>query len=170
MCQTSKSTGAGRYNAQKNWAALSCRPLRGLNLMCSSTLSVNCEKVERATQRYPDCRSPISQRSHVGNLRQTLQGKGVIHKRVETAGVYPLVRPRGVSAGCLPSCTPARRQRTPRRGARQIPAVRKRRIPSLKVSEKLTNPEYSSSRSAFCGSSLCGRGSRSPAARWSAWR
>ena len=26
------------------------------------------------------------------------QGKGVIHKRVETAGVYPLVRPRGVSA------------------------------------------------------------------------
>ena len=40
----------------------------------------------------------FSQRSHVGNLRQTLQGKGVIHKRVETAGVYPLVRPRGVSA------------------------------------------------------------------------
>ena len=27
----------------------------------------------------------FSQRSHVGNLRQTLQGKGVIHKRVETA-------------------------------------------------------------------------------------
>ena len=33
---------------------------------------------------------PFSQRSHVGNLRQTIQGKGVIHKRVETAGVYPL--------------------------------------------------------------------------------
>ena len=44
------------------------------------------------------CRSPFSQRSYVGNLRQTIQGKGVIHKRVETAGVYPLVRPRGVSA------------------------------------------------------------------------
>ena len=26
--------------------------------MCSSTLSVNCEKAEKATQRYPDCRSP----------------------------------------------------------------------------------------------------------------
>ena len=26
------------------------------------------------------------------------KGKGVIHKRVKTAGVYPLVRPRGVSA------------------------------------------------------------------------
>ena len=35
---------------------------------------------------------PFSQRSHVGNLRQTLQGKGVIHKRVETAGVYPPAR------------------------------------------------------------------------------
>ena len=41
---------------------------------------------------------PFSKQSHVGNLRQTIQGKGVIHKRVETAGVYPLVRPRGVSA------------------------------------------------------------------------
>ena len=26
------------------------------------------------------------------------KGNGVIHKRVETVGVYPLVRPRGVSA------------------------------------------------------------------------
>ena len=31
------------------------------------------------------CRTLFSKRSHVGNLRQTLQGKGVIHKRVETA-------------------------------------------------------------------------------------
>ena len=40
----------------------------------------------------------ISERSHIGNLRQAIHGKGVILKRVETAGVYPLVRPRGVSA------------------------------------------------------------------------
>ena len=52
------------------------------------------------------CRSLISQRSHVDNLRQTIQGKGVIHKRVETAGVYPLVRPRGVSADSLASQVP----------------------------------------------------------------
>ncbi len=39
-----------------------------------------------------------------------MQGKGEIHKRVETVGVYPLVRPRGVSA-------------LPRRGARQSPAA-----------------------------------------------
>ena len=64
------------------------------------------------------CRSPISQRSHVGNLRQTLQGKGVIHKRVETAGVYPLVRPRGVSA------LPAEVQRkTPRPERANTPAA-----------------------------------------------
>ncbi len=60
---------------------------------------------------------PFSQRSHVGNLRQTIQGKGVIHKRVETAGVYPLVRPRGVSARS-------------RRGARRIPALRRAQLPA----------------------------------------
>ena len=91
--------------------------LRRVARMCSSTLSVNCEKAEKDTQRYPDCRSPISQRSPVSGLRQAIQGKGVILKRVETAGVYPLVRPRGVSA-------------VPRRGAR--------RIPSLRFSEKLS--------------------------------
>ena len=31
------------------------------------------------------------------------KGKGVIHKRVETVGVYPLVRPRGVSADLFAS-------------------------------------------------------------------
>ena len=45
------------------------------------TLRTGCERHGRKIL----CRSPISQRSHVGNLRQTLQGKGVIHKRVETA-------------------------------------------------------------------------------------
>ena len=37
----------------------------------------------------------ISERSHIGNLRQAIHGKGVILKRVETAGVYPLARRRG---------------------------------------------------------------------------
>ena len=54
-------------------------------------------------EEKPSAVPPISQRSHVGNLRQTLQGKGVIHKRVETVGVYPLVRPRGVSADSFAS-------------------------------------------------------------------
>ena len=67
------------------------------------TLRTGCSrgrtpKVVRPQQRKNPLPFPISQRSHVGNLRQTLQGKGEIHKRVETAGVYPLVRPRGVSA------------------------------------------------------------------------
>ena len=78
------------------------------------------------------CRSPISQRSHVGNLRQTLQGKGVIHKRLETVGVYPLVRPRGVSA------LPAEVQRKPPRPlgantltqfARPAQPVQRKRLP-----------------------------------------
>ena len=75
---------------------------------------------------------PISQRSHVGNLRQAIQGKGVIHKRVETVGVYPLVRPRGVSA------LPAEVQRKPPRPlgantltqfARPAQPVQRKRLP-----------------------------------------
>ena len=88
--------------------------------MCSSNLSDAANMSgQGSTLRSPTvekilCRSLFSQRSHVGNLRQTIQGKGVIHKRVETAGVYPLVRPRGVSA--LPAevqrKSPARQGRT----------------------------------------------------------
>ena len=78
---------------------------------------------------------PFSQRSHVGNLRQTIQGKGVIHKRVETAGVYPLVRPRGVSA------LPAEVQRKPPRPlgantltqfARPAQPVQRKRLPPVR--------------------------------------
>ena len=50
--------------------------------MCSSTLSVNCEYVEKDTQESPDCRSPFSERSPVSGLRQTnKQGKGRSSKR-----------------------------------------------------------------------------------------
>ena len=78
--------------------------LRRVNRLCSSMVSGTADRPGHgSTLCSPTvekilCRSLFSQRSHVGNLRQTLQGKGVIHKRVETAGVYPLVRPRGVSA------------------------------------------------------------------------
>ena len=69
--------------------------LRGVNRLCSSNIAEMRICGYRAEEKIL-CRSPISQRSHVGNLRQTLQGKGVIHKRVETAGVYPLMLPRRV--------------------------------------------------------------------------
>ena len=96
--------GAVYHNALSNCAALLCCTQRRVAHMCSSTVSDTANMSEHgSTLCSPTvekilCRSPVSQRSHVGNLRQTLQGKGVIHKRVETAGVYPLVRPRGVSA------------------------------------------------------------------------
>ena len=100
------------HNALTSCAALSCRALRRVNRLCSRTVSDTANMSRHgSTLCSPTvekilCRSPISQRSHVGNLRQTLQGKGVIHKRVETAGVYPLVRPRGVSADSLASQAP----------------------------------------------------------------
>ena len=70
--------------------------------MCSSTLSVNCEKVERAMQRYPDCRSPISQRSHVGICARLSKGKGEIYKRVENRRLSTLLYARAASAHSPP--------------------------------------------------------------------
>ena len=50
--------------------------------MCSSTLSVNCEKAEKDTLREPDCRSYFSKRSPLSDLRQAnKQGKGRSSKR-----------------------------------------------------------------------------------------
>ena len=65
--------------------------------LCSSTVSDTANRLRKIREKKSSA-VPFSQRSHIGNLRQTIQGKGVIHKRVETVGVYPLVRPRGVSA------------------------------------------------------------------------
>ena len=113
--------------------------LRRVNLMCSRTVSGTAYRFRHgSTLCSPTvekilCRSPISQRSHVGNLRQTLQGKGEIHKRVETAGVYPLVRPRGVSA------LPAEVQRkTPRPERANPPAAV--RVPRSAGAEKDSRP------------------------------
>ena len=96
--------------------------LRRVTHMCSRTISGTAYRFRHGstlcspTEGKILCRSLFSKRSHVGNLRQTLQGKGVIHKRVETAGVYPLVRPRGVSANPPPrgaARSRRRRRRTP---------------------------------------------------------
>ena len=98
--------GAVYDNALTNCATRSCCACLD-EITCVAvmylTLRTGCSrgrtpKVVRPQQRKNPLPFPFSQRSHVGNLRQTIQGKGVIHKRVETAGVYPLVRPRGVSA------------------------------------------------------------------------
>ena len=97
LYQTPTFAGAVRKlqtNELRNTVML--RLLR-VNRLCSRTVSGTANRLKKHGRRNP-LPFPFSQRSHVGNLRQTIQGKGVIHKRVETAGVYPLVRPRGVSA------------------------------------------------------------------------
>ena len=92
------------HNALTNCAALSCRALRRVARMCSRTVSGTAYRFRHgSTLCSPTvekilCRSPFSQRSHVGNLRQTKKQRETGVKRVETAGVYPLVRRRGVSA------------------------------------------------------------------------
>ena len=62
---------------------------------------------------------PFSQRSHVGNLRQTKKQRETGVKRVETAGVYPLAHAAG-------------------RG--DVPAVHRRRNPPLDFKRKTSRP------------------------------
>ena len=72
--------------------------------MCSSTLSVNCEYVEkwahtvRPYGRVTRLPFPFSQRSPVSGMRQVKKQKEVGVKRVETIGVYPLAPRRGYGA------------------------------------------------------------------------
>ena len=71
--------------------------------MCSSTLSVNCEYVEkwaRAVRPYGRVTrlpfSYFSKQSPVSGMRQVKKQKEVgVHKRVETIDVYPLAPRRG---------------------------------------------------------------------------
>ena len=93
------------HNALTNCAALSCRALRRVARMCSRTVSGTAYRFRHgSTLCSPTvekilCRSLFSERSHVGNLRQTLQGKrGDSQEGGKPQVVDPLVRPRGVSA------------------------------------------------------------------------
>ena len=108
-------------NALTNRAALLCRALRRVNRLCSRTLSDTANMSRHgSTLCSPTvekllCRSLFSERSHVGNLRQTKKQRETGVKRVETAGVYPLAHAAG-------------------RG--DVPAVHRRRNPPLDTSEK----------------------------------
>ena len=117
LYQTPTFAGAVRKlqtNELRNTVML--RLLR-VNRLCSRTVSGTANRLKKHGRRNP-LPFPFSQRSHVGNLRQTIQGKGVSHTRVETAGVYPLVRPRGVSA--LPPPRDAANVRAPQSAALRL--------------------------------------------------
>ena len=83
MYQTSKFAGAVRYNVPKNCAALLCRACEELPVCVAVrylTLRIGCERYGRKNP-LPYL---ISERSHVGNLRQIRkQGKGRSSKRKE---------------------------------------------------------------------------------------
>ena len=103
--------------------------LRRLSGLCSRILSDPANRLRKIRKKKSSAVLLISQRSPVSGLRQAIQGKGVILKRVETAGVYPLVRPRGVSADSarfasapLPMSTSSRLTNTRKKGILISPA------------------------------------------------
>ena len=111
------------HNALTSCAALSCRALRRVNRLCSRTVSDTANMSRHgSTLCSPTvekilCRSPFRS-GHMSAICARLSQKEVGVKRVETL-VSTLL---------------------PRRGARHAPAVRRRRIPSLRFSEKTPRP------------------------------
>ena len=72
--------------------------------LCSRTVSDPANRLRKTRKKKSSAVPLISKRSHVGNLRQTLQGKrGDSQEGGKPQVVYPLVRPRGVSAISLAS-------------------------------------------------------------------
>ena len=108
-------------NALTNRAALLCRALRRVNRLCSSTVSGTANMSRHGSTLCSPTVEEILCRSSIVSVLPSPpcpQGKGVIHKRVETAGVYPLVRPRGVSA--LPPPRDAANFRAPQSAALRL--------------------------------------------------
>ena len=98
--------------------------------MCSSTLSVNCEKAEKATQRYPDCRSP-----YFAAVAGLWSAPGYPRERGDSQ--------EGGNRRCLPSCAPARRQRTfPRSAERNSPLDTSEKPPRPLGANTLTQFAY----------------------------
>ena len=131
-------------NALTNRAALLCRALRRVNRLCSSTVSGTANMSRHgSTLCSPTvdkllCRSLFSERSHVGNLRQTLQRKRGDSQEGGNLGVYPLAFAPGRREPFPPSADgeiPARTEHT----ALRIVYTRQR-VPNntktLSISEK----------------------------------
>ena len=116
--------------------------LRRVNRMCSSNVSDTANRLLKRTdsegsssvaEKKSSAASFSCLRSLPSAPKLSQQGKGVIHKRVETVGVYPLVRPRGVSA------LPAEVQRKTLRPERANPPAAVR-VPRSAGAEKRLPP------------------------------
>ena len=97
--------------------------LRKVAGMCSSKVAEMRICGYRAEEKIL-CRSPISQRSHIGNLRQTIHGKGRSSKRKENRRLSFLFAPAAGRGTLPPSAdgeSPAKVQRKPSRPERTNP-------------------------------------------------
>ena len=120
ICYQLKPVGAGRNNVKTICATRVCRACVDETACVAEqylTLRTGCERHGRKNP-LP---FPMSERSHVGNLRQIRkQGKGRSSKRKENRRLSFLFAPRG--------------------GRRDAPAVRRRRIPTAESQRKTPRP------------------------------
>ena len=131
--------GAVYHNALSNCAALLCRTQRRVAHMCSSTVSDTANRLRKTRKKKSSVVPPVSQRSHVGNLRQIRkQGKGRSSKRKENRRLSFLFAPAaGAATSRRPQTAnpPAEVQRkTPRPLGANLPAAV--RVPRSAGAEK----------------------------------
>ena len=115
--RTPTFAGAVRCNVPKSCAALLCRACEDFPVCVAEHYLTLRIGYERHGRKNP-LPYPFSQRSHVGNLRQTIQGKGRSSKRKENRRLSFLFAPAAGAATLPPSAdgeSPAEVQRkTPR--------------------------------------------------------
>ena len=81
-------------NVLSNCAALLCRTQRRVAHMCSSTVSDPANRLRKTRKKKSSVVPSVSQRSHVGNLRQIRkQGKGGVQRGRKTAGCPSFLPP-----------------------------------------------------------------------------
>ena len=91
-------------NELKDRAALLCRALRRVNRLCSRTVSDPANRLRKTRKKKSSAVPLISERSHVGNLRQIRkQGKGRSSKRKENRRLSFLFAPAAGAATLPPS-------------------------------------------------------------------
>ena len=124
--RTPTFAGAVRCNVPKSCATLLCRACEDFPVCVAVRYLTLRIGYERHGRKNP-LPSSFSERSHVGNLRQTLQGKGRSSKRKENRRLSFLFAPAAGAATLPPSAdgeSPAEVQRkTPRPLGANTPAA-----------------------------------------------
>ena len=142
LYRTPKFAGVIRYNMLKSCATRVCCACLD-EIACVAVMYLTLRTVCERHGRKNPLPFPFSKRSHVGNLRQTIQGKGRSSKRKENRRLSFLFAPAAGAATLPPSAdgdSPAEVQRKTLRPGRANPPAAVRVPRSAGAGKRLVQP------------------------------